>query len=49
MKSEVKNHTLKKLAKAYLGRELRVNREYQRGTMWSLSQKQALIDSLLRG
>jgi uncharacterized protein with ParB-like and HNH nuclease domain len=49
MKSEPKIYKLQGLANAYSRRELRVNPEYQRGTKWSLSQKQALIDSLLRG
>lgn len=49
MKSELKIRTLQNLADASLGGELRVNREYQRGPKWSLSQKQGLIDSLLRG
>src|SRR5260221_7536532 len=49
MKSELKTRKLQSLADAYSGHELRVNEEYQRGTKWSLPQKQALIDSLLRG
>jgi len=49
MKSELKTHNLQELANAYLSRDLRVNAEYQRGTKWSLPQKQSLIDSLLRG
>ncbi len=49
MKSEVKTRTLQSLADARLANDLRVNEEYQRGTKWSLSQKQGLIDSLLRG
>jgi hypothetical protein len=49
MKSELKKRNLKALADAYLQRELRVNPEYQRGTVWNLPQKQSLIDSLLRG
>ena len=49
MKSELKKRRLKDLADAYLQRDLRVNPEYQRGTVWNLPQKQALIDSLLRG
>ena len=49
MKSELKTQTLQELADARLANELRVNEEYQRGTKWSLSQKQGLIDSLLRG
>lgn len=48
MKSELKSHSLKNLADAYSTKELRVNEEYQRGTKWSLPQKQLLIDSLLR-
>jgi hypothetical protein len=48
MRSEIKNHLLKSLAGAYR-KDLRVNPEYQRGTKWSLPQKQSLIDSLLRG
>ena len=50
MKSDLQTRTLKMLADAYLSRvDLPVNPEYQRGTVWSLSQKQGLIDSLLRG
>ena len=51
MKSELKKRNLKELAEAYFGprRDLRVNPEYQRGTVWGLAQKQALFDSLLRG
>ena len=48
MKSELKTHLLKNLADAYSSKELRVNEEYQRGTIWKLPQKQGLIDSLLR-
>ena len=48
MKSDPKIKTLKVLAEAYR-KDLRVNPEYQRGTKWGLPQKQALIDSLLRG
>src|SRR5262249_23677247 len=48
MKSEPKKHTLAELAKAYR-KDLRVNPEYQRGVKWNNSQKQSLIDSLLRG
>lgn len=51
MKSELKKKPLQELAEAYFGprRDLRVNPEYQRGTVWGLAQKQGLIDSLLRG
>lgn len=48
MKSELKKRSLKELAEVYR-KYLRVNPEYQRGTKWSLPQKQSLIDSLLRG
>lgn len=48
MKSDPKPQTLKVLAEAYR-KDLRINPEYQRGTKWSQPQKQALIDSLLRG
>ena len=48
MKSELKTRSLQNLADAYLSKKLRVNEEYQRGTKWSLPQKQGLIDSLLR-
>ena len=49
MKSELKQRTLQSLADAYASKQLRVNSEYQRGTKWSVPQKQALINSLLRG
>ena len=49
MKSDLKPHTLQKLADAYLSHALGVNREYQRGTKWTSVQNQGLIDSLLRG
>jgi len=49
MKSELKTRTLNDLKAAYLAKELRVNPEYQRGLQWSMTQKQGLIDSLLRG
>ena len=49
MKSDLRTRTLESLANAYLAHELRVNPEFQRGLKWSLSQKQGLIDSLLRG
>jgi Protein of unknown function DUF262 len=49
MKSELKTRKLEELANAYLKHDLRANAEYQRGTKWSVPQKQALIDSLLRG
>ena len=45
MKSELKTYKLQELAGSCLNRDLRVNAEYQRGTKWSLSQKQALVDS----
>ena len=48
MKSELKKRPLMELAEAYR-KDLRVNPEYQRGTKWSLPQKESLIDSLLRG
>jgi hypothetical protein len=48
MKSDLNKRSLKDLAGAYR-RDLRVNPEYQRGTKWSIPQKQSLIDSLLRG
>lgn len=49
MKSELKTRSLEELSSAYVAKELRVNPEYQRGLQWSLSQRQGLIDSLLRG
>ena len=49
MKSELKTRKLQNLADAYSAQELRANREFQRGLTWSLTQKQGLIDSLLRG
>jgi hypothetical protein len=49
MKSELKTQALQELSQAYLQRELRVNPDYQRGLQWGTSQKQGLIDSLLRG
>ena len=49
MKSELKTRTLQELANLYLDRKLPVNPEYQRGTKWGRPQKQALVDSLLRG
>lgn len=49
MKSTLKTQSLKNLSDAYLAKELRVNPEYQRGLQWGLSQRQGLIDSLLRG
>jgi hypothetical protein len=49
MKSELKTRKLQELTHAYVNRDLRVNPEFQRGTKWSLPQKQALVDSLLRG
>jgi hypothetical protein len=48
MKSELKTRPLQELATLY-PEKLPVNREYQRGTKWRLPQKQALVDSLLRG
>jgi hypothetical protein len=48
MKSELKIRLLKDLAAAYR-KDLKVNPEYQRGTKWTIPQKQSLIDSLLRG
>src|SRR5437667_2118599 len=49
MKSELTTRTLQDLANLYLDGKLPVSREYQRGTKWRLPQKQALVDSLLRG
>lgn len=49
MKSELITRSLDALRSAYIEKELRVNPEYQRGLQWSLTQKQGLIDSLLRG
>ena len=49
MKTDLKTHLLKRLADAYSSHELRVKPEYQRGTVWKKSQRQGLIDSLLRG
>ena len=49
MKSELRTRTLENLAAAYQAKELRVNPEFQRGLKWSPTQKQGLIDSLLRG
>lgn len=49
MKSTLKTRALKELSDAYLATELRVNPDYQRGLQWGTSQKQGLIDSLLRG
>ena len=49
MKSELVTRKLQNLADAYSAHDLRVNPEFQRGLKWSLTQKQGLIDSLLRG
>ncbi|MEK7684388.1 MAG: DUF262 domain-containing protein [Verrucomicrobiota bacterium] len=49
MKSELKTRTLQELANLYQDRKLPVSPEYQRGTKWRRPQKQALVDSLLRG
>ena len=49
MKSELRTRKLQNLADAYSAQELRANREFQRGLTWSVTQKQGLIDSLLRG
>jgi hypothetical protein len=49
MKSELKQRTVQELANLYLERKLPVSPEYQRGTKWRRPQKQALVDSLLRG
>jgi hypothetical protein len=49
MKSELKTRRLEELADAWRSRDLRPNREYQRGPRWKEGQQQALIDSLLRG
>jgi len=49
MKSDLITRSLQDLSAAYREHELRVNPEYQRGLQWSLTQRQGLIDSLLRG
>lgn len=49
MKSDTRPKTLQDLATAYKQGDLRVNPEYQRGTKWQKSQRQSLIDSILRG
>lgn len=49
MKSDLKPRTLRELSQAYIAKELRADPEYQRGLQWGVSQKQGLIDSLLRG
>lgn len=48
MQFELKPCSLEKLAKTWLNRGLSRNPEYQRGETWTLQQKQALIDSILR-
>lgn len=49
MQSESQPKPLKELAKAYQDKDLKVNPEYQRGTKWKTPQRQALLDSILRG
>ncbi len=49
MNSRLKTHSLESLRTAYVNKDLRVNADYQRGLQWTLTQKQGLIDSLLRG
>lgn len=49
MKSQLNTQPLKNLNAAYVAKDLRPNPEYQRGLEWSLTQRQGLIDSLLRG
>jgi 5-methylcytosine-specific restriction endonuclease McrA len=49
MKSTYIEKKLSDLCQAYRDKDLRVNPEYQRGLQWGTTQKQGLIDSLLRG
>lgn len=49
MISELKTRSLESLSDNYMEKELLVKPEYQRGLQWGPSQKQGLIDSLLRG
>lgn len=48
MKTEKNPHPIKELVDAWESAQRRRNPEYQRGAAWSLSQKQALIDSAFR-
>ena len=49
MKAEPKLYSVDELLGFRKGNLLRVNAEYQRGSVWSESQKKKLVDSLLRG
>ena len=40
--------TVEDLTRSWIAGEMRTNPEYQRGAKWSLSQRQALIDSVFR-
>ena len=49
MKSALVPRSLQSLMTAYQAHELRANPEFQRGLKWGTTQRQGLIDSLLRG
>ncbi|MBI4534746.1 MAG: DUF262 domain-containing protein [Ignavibacteriae bacterium] len=48
MRFEKKQYKVENLAEAWNSGSLARNEEYQRGEAWTLQQKQALVDSLLR-
>ena len=49
MKSRQTKYSIKDILQLYGNEMLRVNHEYQRGSVWTPSQQKRLIDSVLRG
>ena len=49
MQFEIENKTIRDLVSLHKAEILKANPEYQRGVVWSLVQKQKLIDSVFRG
>ena len=48
MVTKKQHYTVRQLVDAWESAQLRRNPEYQRGAAWSLSQKQAFVDSAFR-
>jgi uncharacterized protein with ParB-like and HNH nuclease domain len=49
MQSEPDQKTIEQLVALYREGMLKANPEYQRGVVWTLTQKKKLIDSVMRG
>jgi uncharacterized protein with ParB-like and HNH nuclease domain len=49
MQHELDEKTVGDLLDLKMNDMLQINREYQRGPVWSKAQKKSLVDSVLRG